>query len=87
MDRIEPLQYTFRRIEFTGNVLVRDKAIRKRLLFAEGDIFTRASLVGSIARLRRFKSIDPITFDNFEIRADDRTKNVDIVLCVRDRTK
>src|SRR5688572_27783053 len=51
MERIEPLEYTFRRIEFSGNVSTRDKVLRKHLSFGEGDLFTRTHLVGSIKRL------------------------------------
>ena len=87
MDRIEPLEYTFRRISISGNEFFRDKELRRHILFVEGDIFKRKRLIGSINKISKLKKIYPITLGNVALYADDRTKDVDIVFCVKERPR
>jgi outer membrane protein assembly factor BamA len=87
IDRVEPLKYTIRRIEFLGNLYTRDKMLRKYLLFAEGDIFMRKHFAGSIERLSRLEGFSPITIENVALRAVERSKDVDLVFCLKERPK
>ena len=84
IDRIDPLEYTFRRIEFTGNIYTKDKELKKKILFAEADIFKREHLIQSITKMSKVNKIQPITLKNVGLFVDDAKKDVDVVFCVRE---
>src|SRR5262245_28488473 len=78
-------QYEVRRVEFVGNDHIRDYVLRRRILLAEGDIFTLENLVKSLERMSRLnKIIHPVKLDDVIIRLDKTEKIIDMTICFQE---
>lgn len=80
-------QYTFRRVEFLGNVHIRDYVLRRPMyLLTEGEVFTRKKLVRSLAKVNRLsKIIYPVKLSNVDILLDKERKEVDMTICFQEK--
>lgn len=87
IEEAEEKQFNVRRVEIVGNETIRHHEFVKRLRLNEGDIFTRPALENSIKRISKMDLIYPITLRNVEIRIDRDHRDVDIVFCVKQRSK
>lgn len=85
MQAAERKRYTLRRVEFYGNVKIPDPVLRRRILLNEGDVFNRKNLVRSIERLNRLKTLKLVRLSDVVIRLDKQEKEVDIVICFKER--
>lgn len=82
-------QYNIRRIEISGNSSIRHREFTKRMAtnFNEGDIFTREALEKSVKRISKMKAIYPISMKDLEVRLDPEYKDVDFLICVKQRPR
>ena len=87
MDEAEKNKYTVRRVEFAGNETIRHNILARRVLFDEGDIFTRQLLERSIRNLSKLKIIKPVRLSDVEVRLDRREKVIDFTINVRERPR
>ena len=79
-------EYWVRRVEFYGIPNTPDRVLRRRLVLAEGGIFTREDLVKSLERLSKLKRlIYPLKVSDVLIQLDRPGRNVDMVICFRER--
>ena len=81
----EKNKYTVSRLEFIGNVHIRDNILRRRILLNEGDLFTRRNVLRTIKHLNRLKAINPVRLSDFEIRLRKEEKTVDVLICFHER--
>jgi outer membrane protein assembly factor BamA len=86
IEQAERDQYAIRRVEILGNFYIRDRDIRKSMdsEFSEGGLFTRKKLEDSMKGIAKLKKI---TLENIGLRTDQKTKDVDILFCVKERAK
>jgi len=80
MDEAEKANYTVRRVEFNGNVHIRDKTLRREFLQQEGDVFSRKALDRSLRNFRRLGLVYPLTLNDVEVRLDREEKFVDFTI-------
>lgn len=91
--KAEDNEYNIRRIEIFGNTDTRYPTFRKHWdrNFGEGSIFTRESLMKSIAGTNKLKTIKPISLDNIAVRLEENDKRgwnaIDFVICVEQNRK
>jgi uncharacterized Rmd1/YagE family protein len=78
-------RYTIRRVEFIGNERTRDNVLRRRIMFQEGDAFTRKNLIKSLRSVSRLKIIYPVKMSDVIIQLDKPDKIVDLKICVKER--
>jgi outer membrane protein assembly factor BamA len=78
-------QYRVKRIEFVGNEFIRDRVLREKLAFEEGDIFTKELLEKSIKNLSKSKELYPISLKDVRIYLDKSSKDIGLVFCVKER--
>ena len=77
-----------RRVEISGNATTRHREFVKRLTGVnEGDIFSIQSLEKAVHRIAKMKQIYPITMRDVELRLDRNSRDVDILICVRERIR
>jgi len=77
-----------RRVEISGNATIRHREFVKRLTGVnEGDIFSIQSLEKAVHRIAKMKQIYPITMRDVELRLDRNSRDVDILICVRERIR
>lgn len=77
-------KYLIRRVEFIGNENTRDGVLRRRILLQEGNVFTRAILIKSLARVSTLKMIYPVTLSDVEARLNDEEKTIDVLICFKE---
>jgi outer membrane protein assembly factor BamA len=77
--------YRARRVEFVGNENISDKVLRRRLLFTEGDLYTRKILGNSLKSLSKLKIIKPVSLENVIVSLERKDKIVDTIICVTDK--
>ena len=82
-------EYTLRRVEFVGLTYTRDHVLRERMtpIINEGDLFTRAKLARSLRAMSRVGTIYPLRLADVEVRLKGSTREVDIVICFRERPR
>ena len=82
-------EYMVRRLEFEGNTYTRDKVVRKVLwsCCAEGNIFTRKGLENGLRGFSKKSWLFPVTIADVEVFLDDSTKDIDIVVHLREKRK
>lgn len=69
------------RIEFIGNVVVPDQALRRTMLIGENEIFRRNNLIESIKRINDMGLFERIDHDkDVEFRADPKSPTIDIII-------
>ena len=82
----EPNGYAIRRLEFIGNVSIRDGVLRKKVRpLQEGEKFRRSNLVTGLANVSRLKIIHPVRLSDVVLRLDASEKQVDIAICFKER--
>ena len=79
--------YLVRRTEFLGNARTTDMILRRKLMFNEGDLFTKEKLEQSILGLSRLKIIYPVRLRDVDIRLDRQYKVIDMAFRVRERRR
>lgn len=88
IETAEANQFNVRRVEISGNPSIRHREFVKRLKGVnEGDIFSRALLLKAVKRIASMKKIYPITIRNVELRIDRQYRDVDILICVKERER
>ncbi len=88
IDEAERKVFTVRRLEFTGNTYTGDRELRRRMvLLQEGDIFEKKNLETAPKRLSRMKTIYPVTKVDIKVFLDRKTKDVDFVVCIRQKPR
>lgn len=91
--KAEDNEYNIRRIEISGNTYTRYRTFREHWdkSFEEGSIFTRESLMKSIAGTNKLKTIKTISLENIEVRLEENDRRgwnaIDFVICVQQKTK
>ena len=85
MREAEKHKYTVSRLEFIGNVQIRDNSLRRRVLLNEGDLFTRRNVLRTIEHLNKLKEINPVRLSDFEIRLRKEEKTVAVLICFHER--
>lgn len=86
-DEAEADEYTVRRIEFSGNATIRHDVLARRVLFEEGDIFSRKSLERSVKNLSKLKVIERVRLSDVEVRLDRENEHIDFLFCVKERRR
>ena len=89
MKDAEQRQFTLRRVEFVGLTYTRDEKMRSRMRnFNEGEIFSLANLVESLARMNQLKGeIYPVRITDLMLRLNEPEKVVDITICFRPKRR
>jgi outer membrane protein assembly factor BamA len=87
MSYAESAKYTMRRVEFAGNLHVRDNVLRKHFVQQEGDIFSRKLLDESLKNLGSVKEIYPVTLADVMARLDREEKLIDLTIAFRERRR
>ena len=81
-------KFHVRRVEISGNATTRHREYVKRLTGVnEGDMFSIQNLEKAVHRIAKMKQIYPITMRNIELRLDRTSRDVDILVCVRERVR
>ncbi len=70
-----------------GNIYVRDREFRNRVLLSEGDIFNRRLLIKSVANVSRMRAIYPIALKDVKIDLARKSLDVDLLFCVKERPR
>ena len=80
-------QYVVAHVYVAGNVHVKDRDIRRRLLtgFTAGDIFVREAFDNSLKEISRIKAIYPVTLNDIDVRLDEKEKHIDVTINIRER--
>lgn len=79
--------FTIRRIEFSGNVFIRDRDLRKHILLKEGNIFSEQDLSRSIAGINTMGVFEQITDQNVTWHIDKTRRDVDFVFFLSEKSK
>ncbi|HNG93708.1 MAG TPA: outer membrane protein assembly factor BamA [Acidobacteriota bacterium] len=77
--------FTIRRIEFLGNSVTRDTVLRRELLVDEGTPYNQELWEYSILRLNQLGFFEEIKKEDAQIQTDERNKEVDINLRVKEK--
>jgi surface antigen-like variable number repeat protein len=85
--RAQKNKYSIRRVEFIGNEKTRDSVLRKRILLQEGNVFTRAILIKSLASVSTLKTIYPVTLNDVVAQLKDEEKTIDVLICFKERRR
>lgn len=79
-------RYSVRRVEFVGIRYTRDHVLRREIpLIQEGEVFTKAKLITSLARVSRLSSIKPIRIRDVEAHLNRNELTIDLTLFFRER--
>ena len=89
MNDAEQRQFTLRRVEFLGLIQPPDEKMRSQMSnFNEGDIFSRAKLTDSLAKMSLFRNeIYPVRLTDLMLRLNEPDKTVDITICFRPKRR
>lgn len=79
--------YRVHDVQIFGNIYLRDREFRERMVLNEGDLFTKKALDKTIQNFRKMKALKPITIENVGLRLIDEDKDVNIIFCVEERRK
>jgi hypothetical protein len=80
-------KYLIRRVEFIGNENTRDGVLRRRILLQEGNVFTRAILIRSLANVSRLQMIYPVRLKDVVVQLNDQEKTIDVLMCFQERRR
>lgn len=80
-------RYLIRRVEFIGNEKTRDSVLRRRILLQEGNVFTRAILIKSLASVSTLKIVYPVTLNDVVALLNDEEKTIDVLICFKERRR
>jgi hypothetical protein len=84
----EENQYIVRRVELLGNRYIRDNTLRRRLeLIQEGEVFKREKLIRSLESVSRLKNIYPVKLRDVIINLDRPIKEVDVLICFKEKRR
>jgi outer membrane protein insertion porin family len=76
------------RIEFQGNVITRDKVIRRELMLEEGQVYNSNLWEYSLLRLNQLEYFEPLKVDqDSEAHQDSEAGTVDLLLKVKEKGK
>ena len=76
------------RIEFQGNVITRDKVIRRELMLEEGQVYNSQLWEYSLLRLNQLEYFEPLKVDqDSEAHQDAEAGTVDLLLKVKEKGK
>ena len=76
------------RIEFQGNVITRDKVIRRELMLEEGQVYNSQLWEYSLMRLNQLEYFEPLKVDqDSEAHQDAEAGTVDLLLKVKEKGK
>jgi len=89
MKEAEQRQFTLRRVEFLGLTNTPDEKMHSQMSkFNEGDIFSRAKLTDSLAKMSRFRNeIYPVRLNDLMVRLNEPDKTVDLTICFRPKRR
>ena len=87
IDEAEKNKYLVRRIEFVGNANTRHHILARRVLFTEGDVFTRKLLERSLSNLSKLKIIKPVRLQDVEVYLDREEKLIDLNILIREKRR
>ncbi|MFQ5777386.1 MAG: POTRA domain-containing protein [Terriglobia bacterium] len=79
--------YTVGRIEFRGHHSFSDLTLRRALRLQEGELFDRAQLRLSLARLNRLGFLESVREDDVRLFRDPEGRRVHVVLTVREKKR
>jgi len=83
----EQTEYTVRRVEFSGNVHIRDSTLRRGFLQQEGDVFSKSLVERSLRNFSRIAPVYPVTFTDVDVRLNREYKLVDLTIYFKERPK
>ncbi len=88
IDIDEGKAFSVSRIEFTGNVITRDRVIRRELLLDEGQVYNSQLWDLSLLRLNQLNYFEPLKVEqDSENRIDDNEGTVDLLLKLKEKGK
>jgi surface antigen-like variable number repeat protein len=87
IQRAQKNKYLIRRVEFIGNENTSDWVLRRKVLLQEGNVFTRAVLIKSLARLRILKVVYPVKLRDIVAQLNDEEKTIDVSICFKERRR
>jgi hypothetical protein len=87
IQRAQKNKYLVRRVEFIGNEKTRDSVLRRKVLLQEGNVFTRAVLAKTLARLRTLKMVYPVKLRDIVVQLNDEEKTIDVSICFKERRR
>ena len=77
--------FAVRRIEFFGNVLVRDREVRQVLSFREGDMFQKKDVSASIKRINAMGAFERMTLEDVSWHLDQKRRDIDFVFYLKEK--
>jgi outer membrane protein assembly factor BamA len=87
-DEAENGKFHVRRVEISGNSTTRHREFVKRLEdMNEGSAFSTQALEKAVRRIAKMKQIYRITMRDIELRLDRASRDVDILICVKERIR
>lgn len=87
-DEADNGKFHVRRVEISGNATTRHREFVKRLEGVnEGYLFSTQALEKAVRRIAKMKQIYPITMRDIELRLDRESRDVDILICVKERIR
>lgn len=81
----ESQSYRIRNVKLFGNIFLRDRHFRDKLVLEEGDIFTKKGFDENIRNVGKIKVLKPLTIKNVGIQLFNQDKDVNIIFCVEER--
>jgi hypothetical protein len=78
-------RYIIRRIEFRGNHVIADSALRRAMKIDEGDVLDARKLEVSVARLGRFSMFEPLSEQDILVTRRPASNSADILINVREK--
>lgn len=89
MKDAEQRKFMLRRVEFVGLTHTPDAKMRSRMSkFNEGDFFSRAKLIESLAKMNRLRNeIYPVRLTDVMLHENESDKTVDVTICFRSKRR
>lgn len=80
-------QYTVHQINFAGNTKTRDTVLRREMVLVEAGPYSGVLMEHSVLRLNQLGFFDKIEEKDYDVTPNDRTKEVDIQLRVKEKSQ
>ena len=87
LNEAEKNKFVVRRVEFFGNSNTRHDVLARRVVFQEGDLFTRALLERSLRNLSKLRIINPVRLKDVEVHLDREAKEMDFNVLIREKRR